>query len=122
VAGDRAVVVESQQRDHVAHVGLVGDPARGEARPARKDRVVVDASLGEQLLPHLSGEAEVRGVLTVQVTDLAPPEAERELAALPRAGLDAGPGGDLLGDLPAGGAYSVMVGLLESGSKDETQD
>jgi hypothetical protein len=40
-------------------------------------------------------------VIAVQVADLAALDLERELAAAAGAGLDARPGGDLLGDLLA---------------------
>ena len=45
-----------------------------------------DPPLGVQHVPDVLGEAEVRGVVAVQVADLAPAEPERELAAraLPR--------------------------------------
>jgi hypothetical protein len=41
-------------------------------------------------------------MVAVQVTDLTATDLERELAAPARAGLDAGPRGDLGGDLLAG--------------------
>jgi hypothetical protein len=60
--------------------------------------VVDEPSLLLELRADLLGEAEVGGVITVQVTDLAASDRERELAAPSRSGLDAGPRRDLLGD------------------------
>jgi hypothetical protein len=44
-------------------------------------------------------------MIPVQVPELAPPDLEGELAPAPGPGLDPGPPGDLVGDLPAGGEY-----------------
>ena len=96
------VVVEPQERDHVAHVVLAVDPARRRPRTVREDRVRDDAPLGAQGRPDVLGEAEVGGVVAVQVAELLAPGAERELAPAARAGLDAGPRRDLLGDAAAG--------------------
>ena len=79
MACDHALVVEAQQRDYVLDVGLGLDPAGAEARPAREDRVVVDASLLEQGPPDLLGKAEVGDGVAVQVADLPPAYLEREL-------------------------------------------
>src|SRR5919109_2118817 len=45
VARDDPVVVEPQQRDHVADVGLAVDPARRRPLLPGEDRVVDDAAL-----------------------------------------------------------------------------
>ena len=57
-----------------------------------------DPVLLHQIGPHLLREAEVGDVLAVQVTDLATADLERQLAALLRVDLDAGPRGDLVDD------------------------
>ena len=54
-----------------------------------------DAAGGEELRPDVLGEREVRGVVAVQVADLAAPDLERELAAATGARLDAVPRRDL---------------------------
>src|SRR4051794_26546895 len=51
VAGGDAVVVEPQQRDHVADVGLVLDPPGSRSLLPREDRVVDDPAVLEQLAP-----------------------------------------------------------------------
>src|SRR5215207_2833764 len=63
--------------------------------------MVYDAALLEELGPDLLRESEVRGVIAVQVADLAPPDREGELAAAARPGLDTRPRGDLTGYLLA---------------------
>src|SRR6266545_6288255 len=60
-----------------------------------------NALLLEQLCPHILREAEVRGVIAVQVADLASLNFEGELASSTQARLHAGPGGDFRGDLLA---------------------
>ena len=101
-AGDGAVVVEAQQRDHVGDVVLGLDLARGVARLAGEDRVVVDPAGLVELVPDRLREAEVQHAVAVQMADLAAADRERELAARADAGLDARPGRDLLGDPLAG--------------------
>lgn len=88
VASDRAVVVEAQQGDHVANIGLGFDSSRGWSRLVGKHRVGHDATLLSQLGPDLLGEAETGGVVTVQVSELAAGEPEAELAAATMAGLN----------------------------------
>ncbi len=61
----------------------------------------LDPALRHQVAPDRLGEGEVGGVVAVQVADLAALDLECELAAAAGAGLDAWPGGDLLGDPPA---------------------
>src|SRR3954447_4776837 len=100
---DRAVVVQPQHGDDVADVVLALDPARGPALLVGKDRVVGDAAGVVELLPDALGEAEVGRVVAVQVADLLAADGEAVLAAAAEAGLDAGPGGDLIGDGLAGG-------------------
>ena len=67
MARHHAVVVEPQQRDHVAHVGLDLDPARAVARLAGEDRVVVDPARRMKLGPDVLRKAEVRDVIAVQM-------------------------------------------------------
>ena len=64
--------------------------------------MVDDAALVEQAVPDVLGEEEMRGVVAVQVPDLAGADLERELAAAAVTGLDALPRGDFFGDLLAG--------------------
>ena len=81
---DRALVVEPQHRDHVADVFVALDPAGGPALLVREDRVVGDAARVVELLPDGLGEAEVRGVVAVQVPELLAAEREAVLAAVCR--------------------------------------
>jgi hypothetical protein len=67
VVGDHPVGVQSQELDHVAHVGLALDRPRPEARPAGEDGVIVDPGLVEQLPPDVLGEAEVGDTIAVEV-------------------------------------------------------
>jgi hypothetical protein len=60
-----AVVVQPQERDHVADVVVRLDPAGTEARRAGEDRVIVDPSIVEDLRPDLLRKAEVGGVVAV---------------------------------------------------------
>src|SRR4051812_13124463 len=99
---DRAVVVQPQHGDDVADVVVALDPARGPALLVREHRVVGDAAGVVELLPDGLGEAEVRGVVAVQVADLLAADGEAVLAAAAEAGLDAGPGRDRVGDGLAG--------------------
>jgi len=98
MAGDRAIVVEPQQLDHVADVVLGFDPAGGIARLAGEDRVVVDPTLFVELRPQVLREAGVEGMVAVKMPDLATPKPEGELAATAGACVDPRPGRDLLGD------------------------
>src|SRR5438046_1946258 len=81
VTGDDAVVVEAHQRDHVTDVGFALDPARGRPLPVGEYGMVHQAPLVEQLRPELLREEEMRGVVAVQVADLAAADLEGELAA-----------------------------------------
>src|SRR4051794_30238235 len=87
----QAVVVEPHERDHVAYVFIVRDPARGWALLAWEDGVVDDAAARVEVGPHGLREREVGRVVAVQMADLAAADAERELAAAARGGLDAVP-------------------------------
>src|SRR4029453_1808991 len=98
VVGNPALVVDAHKPDHVLDVRLGLDPARAEARPAGKDRVVVDPARLEERLPHCLREAEVGRAIAMQVADFPTADPERELAAPTRAGCDAWPRDDLLRD------------------------
>ncbi len=89
MALDRAVVVEPQQRDHVADVVLGLDSARGVARLAGEDGVVVDPAVFVELIPNGLRKAGVQDMVAVQVADCAPAELEGELAPRARPCLDA---------------------------------
>jgi hypothetical protein len=102
VLGDDAVVVEPHQLDHVADVVFVLDPARRRPDRVGEDRMVDDPALGSQLGPHLLREAEVGGVVAVQVTELPAPDGEGELTSSSWTRFHTGPRGDLLDDLLAG--------------------
>ena len=94
--GWAARAIESD--DDVADVVVALDLTRGPALLVREDRVVGDAAGVVELLPHGLGEAEVGGVVAVQVPQLLAPDGEAVLAAAAPAGLGAGPRGDLVGD------------------------
>jgi hypothetical protein len=98
VAGDGSLVVEPQELDDVADVGVVVDLARCRPFSVGEDRVRRNAALFSQLTPHRFGEREVSGVVAVQMADLAAADSERELAAPTRPRLHTRPGRDLLGD------------------------
>src|SRR5262245_8174715 len=93
VARHDAVVVESHQGDHLPDVALVVDPARGHGVLPREDRMVDDASLLSQGRADLLAEAEVGGMIAVEMADLVAVDAEAPLASLAVARLDSGPGG-----------------------------
>src|SRR5437660_1493737 len=96
------VVVAPHQRDHVLDVRPGLDTPRGGPDLAREHRVLGDPPGLVQLVPHVLGEEEMGGVIAVEVPDLPGTELECPFAAAPVAGLDAGPGGDLVGDMGAG--------------------
>jgi hypothetical protein len=112
VVDDGSLVVEPQELDDVADVGVVLDPARRRPLRAGEDRVRRDAALLFQLTPDLFGEPEVGGVVAVQVTDLAGADSEGELAAPPGSRLHARPGGDLVDDLLACGFLGHSASFL----------
>jgi hypothetical protein len=70
VALDHALVVVAHERDQVFDVVIGLDPPSSGAGAAGEHRMVVDASLREQLSPDRFGEAEVRRLVAVQVADL----------------------------------------------------
>src|SRR5512132_1521409 len=98
VAGDDAVVVEPHQLDHVADVLIIVDPPCRHRVLSGEDRVVDDTALLAQGGPDLLAEAEVGGMVTVQMADLMAVDPEAPLAPLAVTGLDPGPRGDLVGD------------------------
>src|SRR6266545_3748362 len=93
-----ALVVEPQQRDHLAYVAVALDAARRRAYRIGKEGVTLDAALLMQIDPHMAGKAEMRGAIAVQVADLAAAQPEPQLAALPSARAHAGPARDLRED------------------------
>jgi hypothetical protein len=70
VACHRAVVVEAQQLDDVADVGLSLDPARSRSLLVGEDGMGNDPSLRDQLGPDVLGEGQVGGVVAMEVADL----------------------------------------------------
>src|SRR5258708_4532978 len=87
-----AVVIEPQQLDHLANVGVVLDPARGWPAGVGKDRMGRDPAFGPELVPDVLGEPEVSRAVSVQVAELAAPNLERDRrAAIARSDLDARP-------------------------------
>ena len=89
--GPQAVVVESQQLDHIVDVGVALDPSCARSLCIGEHRVGHDSPLGHEPDPDLLGKAEVRGVVAVQMTDLPAIELERELTAFARPGLNPRP-------------------------------
>jgi hypothetical protein len=85
MASHQAVIVQPQQLDHVTHIGLILDSARRGPGPIGEDRMGHDPAVLPQLGPDLLREAEVGGVVAVQVTDLPATELEGELAAVAQA-------------------------------------
>jgi hypothetical protein len=84
MSSDDPIVVQPHQLDRVADVRVVLDPpCRGPAA-VREHRVRRDASFVFQHHPRLLREEVVRGVVAVQVPDLAMADLERELAAAAR--------------------------------------
>jgi hypothetical protein len=77
----QALVVDPEQPDHVAGVGLILNRASGRTFAAREHGVVDDPPLLEELRPELLGEREMRGPVTVQMAELPPADPEGELAA-----------------------------------------
>jgi hypothetical protein len=59
-----------------------------------------DPTGGAKLAPDVLREDEVRGVVAVEMAELASPERECQLSPAPHAGADAGPRGDPLDDRP----------------------
>jgi hypothetical protein len=87
------------------------DATCGGADLARKDGVVDDSTLLDELGPHVPWKAEMRSVVAVEMADLAGADLEGELAAPARPRFDAGPRGDLLDDLLARGLCRAHVFL-----------
>jgi len=108
------VVVEPQERDDVFDVCLARDVTRSRPDLPGEDRMLGDPLLFEQLGPHILREAEVRGVIAVQVADLAPVDRKGELASSTRTRLHTGPGGDFRCDLLARCLPLVHAFLLDS--------
>jgi hypothetical protein len=81
VSGERTVVVEPQELDDVAHVGFVLDPPRSGADPPWKYRMLGDPALFPELGPNVLREAEVGGVVAVQMAKLAASNSERDRCA-----------------------------------------
>jgi hypothetical protein len=86
VTCDHAFVVDAHDRNDLVDVDLRLDSARAESCPAREDRVVIDPALVEQSRPDVCREAEMRGVVSVQMPDLSSGCLERELASAARVG------------------------------------
>jgi len=111
VASDRAVVVEAEKGDDILDIILTRDVACGRTLPIGEHGMRDDPAGVPQLGPDVFGEAEVSGMVAVQMTDLPGSEGEGELAAATGAGVYARPGGDLPCDPLArcGGARHVVL-------------
>src|SRR5262249_41801154 len=101
IAGHCAIVVEAQECDHVAQVGLVLDATGGRPLRIGEHGVRNDSALLPEIGPYLLGETEVGRAVAVQVTDLPTAELEGQLAQIARCRMDARPGRDLCDDLVA---------------------
>jgi predicted signal transduction protein with EAL and GGDEF domain len=100
-----SLVVDPEQLDHVSNVRVARNPSsRRPLRSAREHRVVLDPAVGTKLGPDAPREAEVRRVIPVDVSDLAPSDDEGDLAELPGVDRDARPRADLGDDLLARGS------------------
>src|SRR5882672_6564297 len=90
-----ALVVEPQQRDHLAHVAVALDAACRGAYGIGEEGMALDAALLAQIDPHMAGKAEMRGAITVQVADFAAAQPKPPLAPPRR---DARPRSDFCND------------------------
>src|SRR5467141_704865 len=93
-----ALVVEPQQRDHLAHVAVALDAACRGAYGIGEEGMALDAALLAQINPDMPGKAEMRGAITVQVADFAAAQPKPQLAPLAPARRDARPRSDFCND------------------------
>src|SRR5437870_5619972 len=99
VSGHRAIVVEPEEGDHLANIGVVLDGAGRRPLRIGEDRVRNDSTLFSQLRPELLRKAEVSRPVAVQVADLPAAEFEPKLTKVTRHRMDARPGSDRCRDL-----------------------
>src|SRR5262245_9291534 len=107
-----SVVVQPQERDHVADVVVAFDLPRADAGLAGEHRVVDDAALLVDLRPDLVREDEVRRAVAVQMTELVAADREAERAPVAVCRLHSGPRGGLFRDLPARRGFPRHLRLL----------
>src|SRR5882762_8551795 len=93
-----ALVVEPQQRDHLAHVAVALDAACRGAYGIGEEGMTLDATLLAQINPDMAGKAEMRGAITVQVADFAAAQPKPQLAPLAPPCRDARPRSDFCND------------------------
>src|SRR5438876_4304694 len=99
VSGHRAIVVEPEEGDHLANIGVALDGAGRRSSRIGEDRVRNDSTLFSQLRPELLRKAEVSRPVAVQVADLPAAEFEPQLTKVTRHRMDARPGSDRCRDL-----------------------
>src|SRR5438128_6267082 len=99
VSGHRAIVVEPEEGDHLANIGVALDGAGRRPLRIGEHRVRNDSTLFSQLRPELLRKAEVSRPVTVQVADLPAAEFEPKLTKVTRHRMDARPGSDRCRDL-----------------------
>src|SRR5437870_11740146 len=99
VSGHRAIVVEPEEGDHLANIGVVLDGAGRRPWRIGEHRVRNDSTLFSQLRPELLRKAEVSRPVAVQVADLPAAELEPKLTKVTRHRMDARPGSDRCRDL-----------------------
>lgn len=117
------VVVESQQLDDLAHVGLILDRMGAGTLAPRENRVLGDPALLVQLEPDVLGEEVVNGAVAVQMSDLAARQraggglANDGGARAQSAGLVAPVGAEAAPEPPpAGAAWAGATGTVVAGA------
>src|SRR6267378_4524743 len=105
-AGERreTLVVESEQVDDGLDVAFGLNAPRRRSHQIDKNRVRLNAALLAERNPQMTGKAEMRRRIAMQVADLAPPHPEPQLTTIAMAGGHTGPGRDDVDDLSAGAA------------------
>src|SRR5438093_12786840 len=78
-SGHRAIVVEPEEGDHLANIGLVLDGVGRRPPRIGEHGVRNDSTLLSQLRPESLRKTEVRRPVAVQVTDLPAADFEPEL-------------------------------------------
>jgi hypothetical protein len=103
---DRAIVRETEKLDHVLNAA---SSAQGYRHPAGVGQHMVrpGLALSDQFVAHPAGEREVGDPITVQVAELAAPEAKLDSAESVRSGLHTWPGHNGFGDQACGASLLV---------------